>query len=400
MSLGDQSPGDPMLSQRFHSVPPRVAVRETRGCQRRGEATERKSCTARLRPVSIDPPTGKPADSPAERATTRDAREPSEGFSQFLCKVLDQLSLSSWLPATMFVGCGTLLLQLAEQRNMNIPAAVRTLIDKPLGILIIVIFALVLTAIIIQAFSFDAIRFLEGYWGATRLGAALAAIKIAGQLRKMNRLKARHSRQQMRAFELARIKMLKSDISRTWINILEDQIYAPSTRSTDSYARDDLDNANKLGWRQFSSAQRLGPLDRLIARRGDYPVEHRVLPTRLGNLLRSIEDSLGLDYDNFEGMVMSRYESINPRLLMRHDQYRTRLDMYCILLFVFISLALLSIAVVINSSNHLASVAFPAAFVFWPSRATPLPSRPPEAMAPFCARSKSPQWRCRSVVSE
>lgn len=315
----------------------------------------------KMRLVNADPPTGKPTDGPAERATTRDAREPPAGISQFLCKVLDQLSLSSWLPATMFVGCSALLLQLAEQGNTDIPAAVRTLIDKPLGILIIVLFALILAAIIIQAFSFEAIRFLEGYWGATQLGATLAAIKISGQLRKLNRLRARYDRQQKRAFELARAKMLKKDISRTWINILEDDMHM---RSTDSYANDELNKARELGWRQFSSAQMLGPLDRLTARKDDYPVDHRVLPTRLGNVLRAIEDSLMLDDADFEGLVMRRYGSINPRLLMRHDQFRTRLDMYCTLLFVFISLALLSAAVVINNSNHLTSIAFPVAFVF------------------------------------
>lgn len=42
---------------------------------------------------------------------------------------------------------------------------------------------------------------------------------------------------------------------------------------------------------------------------------------------------------------MRRYESIPPRLRLHHDQYRTRLDMYCMLFFVFAVLALLGGAV-------------------------------------------------------
>src|SRR5215470_2286548 len=46
----------------------------------------------------------------------------SEGFSQFLAKELDQLSISAWLPAAMLTGCSTVLVQLHAQQNSDVPS--------------------------------------------------------------------------------------------------------------------------------------------------------------------------------------------------------------------------------------------------------------------------------------
>ena len=87
----------------------------------------------------------------------------AEGFSQFVSKVLDQLSLTAWLLATIVVGVGALLLQLHAQHGADIALAIQQLTSKPLGTMIVIVFAIVMTAVITQAFSFEAIRFLEGY---------------------------------------------------------------------------------------------------------------------------------------------------------------------------------------------------------------------------------------------
>src|SRR4051812_18768506 len=50
-----------------------------------------------------------------------------QGFSQFVSRVLDQLSLSAWLPAAMLVGSLVVLLQLHSQSDRNLVSAVRNL---------------------------------------------------------------------------------------------------------------------------------------------------------------------------------------------------------------------------------------------------------------------------------
>lgn len=318
--------------------------------------------------VSVEPSRKSPAESaersaprpPAGSTATPETLEPTEGISQFIRKVLDQLSLSAWLPATMFVGCGALLVQLIGQRDLDISAAVRALTNKPLGILVVGLFGLVVSAIVIQAFSFEVIRFLEGYWGVTRLGSGLAQIKITGQLCQLHKLRARHTRLERRAFALARKVMLEKGIDRDVINILEDGVYK---RPLGHYSEEVRKEAYALGWRRFSRPQALGPLDRLLNRLDDYPDDHRVLPTRLGNVLRAREDELRLDDGDLEGLVMRQYERIPPRVRIHHDQFRTRLDMYCTLFFVFLLLMFLSLGLVAISVKPLLAAAFPASFV-------------------------------------
>jgi hypothetical protein len=93
----------------------------------------------------------------------------SDGISGFLTRILDQLSLSSWLPAIMIVCNLAVLLQLGSQKNLDISAAVLRLADKPLGILVVLVLGIIVASIATQAFEFASIRLLEGYWGSIRM---------------------------------------------------------------------------------------------------------------------------------------------------------------------------------------------------------------------------------------
>jgi hypothetical protein len=57
---------------------------------------------------------------------------------------------------------GAPLIQLRSQGDFDLGGAVIALTAKPLGILVVLLFALVLATLVSQAFSFAAIRFLEG----------------------------------------------------------------------------------------------------------------------------------------------------------------------------------------------------------------------------------------------
>jgi hypothetical protein len=289
------------------------------------------------------------------------APEAPEGLSQFLRKVLDQLSLSSWLPAIMLVGCGALLVQLAVRHSLDIPTAVLALAEKPLGSIVIALFALILAAIVIQAFSFEIIRFLEGYWGANPISAMVARLLIIRQRRRIAKLRKRHRRLELSAFDAAKKTMLHRQIDRDVIVLLEDRVYQ---RVSTSHAPAAREAANEMGgWRPFAKPEKLAPIDRLLSRIADYPEPHRIMPTKLGNVLRSVEDDLVLPDGDLEGMVMRRYDVLPARLRTHHDQFRTRLDMYCTLVFVFIALATLSVVTVVNSPAWTIALIVPTALL-------------------------------------
>ena len=67
------------------------------------------------------------------------------------------------------------------------------------------------------------------------------------------------------------------------------------------------------------------------------------MPTRLGNILRRAEDQLRNAGGDIEGFVMRNRHQVPSRVLIHHDQFRTRLDMYCTLVFVAAVLAISSI---------------------------------------------------------
>jgi hypothetical protein len=82
----------------------------------------------------------------------------SDGISGFLTRILDQLSLSSWLPAIMVICNLAVLLQLCSQKNLDISAAVLRLTGKPLGILVVLVLGIIVASIATQAFEFESIR--------------------------------------------------------------------------------------------------------------------------------------------------------------------------------------------------------------------------------------------------
>ena len=66
----------------------------------------------------------------------------------------------------------------------------------------------------------------------------------------------------------------------------------------------------------------------------EFPIENRILPTRLGNLLRSVEDRLEHTDGDLATFAMRRRSLVSLSVRTQHDQFRTRLEMYCILALV------------------------------------------------------------------
>ena len=106
----------------------------------------------------------------------------------------------------MLVGNVAVLLQLLSDRSYNVASAVKELAGKPLGMVIILIFSLILATAITQAFEFEVIRFLEGYFdSANSLAQALMATRIKRHESKQRTLE--------RKLENAKKKAIKTDVN-------------------------------------------------------------------------------------------------------------------------------------------------------------------------------------------
>lgn len=257
-----------------------------------------------------------------------------------MAKVLDQLSLSAWLPAAMLVGCTAIVLQLRSQQNFDVGTALLALTAKPLGILVVLLFALVLAAMVSQAFSFGAIRFLEGYWGPLlRLG--VFTMLVRAKERKLARLRARQYKLDSRAFPIALPSMLGTEPEHVVLIHIQQEYYddEPERQWTEAQLAD----AAAHDWTTYIPAAHNEKIASNKKKIEEFPSLSRLMPTKLGNILRTTEGKLHLDKgENMQGFVLRRRALITPRLELHHDQFRTRLDMYCTLVVVFALLAALS----------------------------------------------------------
>jgi hypothetical protein len=267
----------------------------------------------------------------------------------------------------MLVGAGSLLIVVHGQRHLDLGAALASLTRSSLGILVAILFALVLATMITQAFGYEAIRILEGYWGPR--ADWLAGRLIARNKGRLERLEVAERALRQSAFAQARQRLVAGvqdeqalAKTQTLADILE---LITSDRNPRGYPVEQVNEAIAMGWRDSADPAQLRQLDDISQRLGRYPRPHRLLPTRLGNVLRSAEDSLDrADGGDVEGLVMRNYERIPQRLLAQHAHFRTRLDMYCTLVFVSILLALVSAAALWKfGAWHAPAIATVAGFV-------------------------------------
>lgn len=279
------------------------------------------------------------------------------GFSQFVSKVLDQLSVSAWLPAAMLVGGTALILQLHSNKNLDVARAVRDLAAKPLGILIILLFALVLATMVTQAFEFEVIRILEGYWGVRKIPSLVSGMSIHRHIGRLDRLKKRRDEIKQRAFDRTRKTIVRKGLlpidKRYVLDYIEEDVYGRIDESADDELQSEID---RLNWQRYAPAELIRRQDAIEAAIREYPEGNRILPTKLGNVLRSAEDALALpEYEDLEGFVLRWWQEVPAALRQEHDQYRTRLDLYCSLVFVSTCLAIISLALIDDPVHGIAA---------------------------------------------
>lgn len=312
--------------------------------------------------VTSDAPTA--GARPAANGDGADKSSASNGLSQLLSKILEQLNISAWLPAAMLVGNVALLMQLHSNHNFNIANAVKDLTGKPLGTLIVLAFSLLLATIVTQAFEFETIRLLEGYFNSThRPIQAGLTIRIRRHAGKRHGLEDKRQQTMRTAFMQARDTMLDlpEPFERAVLDFIEDDIRQRSHKKVPTAAVANV--IRSIDWRDYLPADTLYRIDCIDARLDSYPDANRVLPTRLGNVLRAAEDKLPLgDDEDLEGFVIRHYDQLPATLKSEHNDFRTRLEMYCCLVLVFAVLAPLGLALLISLAPAWGVIPFVAAY--------------------------------------
>jgi hypothetical protein len=131
------------------------------------------------------------------------------------------------------------------------------------------------------------------------------------------------------------------------------------------YATDLVSRATKLDWRRFARADILHRIDATETLILAYPQPHRILPTTLGNTLRSREDQLSRDSEeNLEEFVFRRYQQMSSDLKARHRRFRSQLNIYCLLTLIFLALAVLSAGLLsIETGSAVGGTAFAAVYL-------------------------------------
>lgn len=266
-----------------------------------------------------------------------------ESLSSFITRILDQLSLSSWLPAIMLVCNCAILMQLHAQHNLNLGPAVIALTRKPLGILIVLLLAIIVVSIVTQAFEFEVIRIFEGYWGSVKVLDRLSRSRTRHHLNRLLALEKRYAAYQDLAFADAKATMRARKLPRDIITIIDRQTHR---KRVDHYSPARLAEAAKFNWRGFAAPELLRQMDATMIRIRQHPEPHRILPTKLGNTLRSEEDRLRLaPGENLDEFVYRRYALMTTELKSEHNRFRSQLNIYCLSAIVFAGLAVLSPAV-------------------------------------------------------
>jgi hypothetical protein len=261
------------------------------------------------------------------------------GVSQFVARVLGQLTLGAWLPAALMVSVGALVVQFSVEGHVDLGLAIKALLNDKWAFVILAVPVLVLATLVTQAFSFEAIRALEGYWTRGTLLAVVRKPLIHRHLRRKHRIRNKRLKLSHEAFLGSRAAWLNAGFSPRVVDALE-----KSSLDLDDQAEQALltaeerDTYQYLNWRRRCSPSEMAGIDDLIRIEEDYPADHRLLPTRLGNVMRATEDRLRGAGADLEGFALRERDHASKRVQLQHDQFRTRLDMYCTLFFVSVLL--------------------------------------------------------------
>lgn len=247
-----------------------------------------------------------------------------ETLTQLIARILDQLSVSSWLPAVFVVAAAVVYGNIAVNEGA-IDEAFNSIAHIGGGSVALLLASVILTTVLTQAFEFEAIRTLEGYWGSGWLSRAMGVLPLRRQLRRLSQLERR--RQALRAKAYAEIGVDE----RQPVEVRAAKQCLLIGRDADSDQPVAAEIASFAGWESSARPTTVRSLEAVQRELESFPsAQHLVLPTRLGNVLRAYEERSFPDAKGpLEGAVQRIFYRLPSTLQVEHDQFRNRLDLYC-----------------------------------------------------------------------
>jgi len=288
---------------------------------------------------------GAEAASPVASAT--------QTLSQFVASVLDQLSLSAWLPSAALVllldftfHLGAVLDSGSRPHNpADITGAALAAMGR-IGVsgAVLLIIAVVVLTMLTQAFAFEAIRVLEGYWGTFRAIEWAASLRCAMHRSKLTRLGRRRNKLTEKALETA-VKKINARRQKPYVTPNMESVLKAwefGTKPAVTLTSAEEKRLQKVVWESSAPPEPMRRRVNVDRRIRDFPRADHVLPTRLGNILRYHEDKL--DVEDVESFVQDVFDDLPSSLQQSHDEERNRLDLYCSMVFVLALSAFATVA--------------------------------------------------------
>jgi hypothetical protein len=235
---------------------------------------------------------------------------------------------------------------------------------------LLLIAGVIVATTLTQAFEFEAIRLLEGYWGPGPVQIALAELLCRWQTWRRARLIRRHDAAAQQAFDAAMPTIVDNeDLSTRAIKILRARVFRERL-PTSAMSPEELRQANAYDWLKHVPATPRRRLDAMAAALRRYPAEDcRILPSRLGNALRYHEERVhdrGIGENELEHYVEAVFDELPATLKLAHDQHRARLDVYCSLVLVFALTGVIGIGLLATyGREHVLATAAAAAVLTW-----------------------------------
>lgn len=200
-----------------------------------------------------------------------DVKSAKESLSQFLARVLDQLSITSWFPALMLVAIALVLSQVAIHKG-SFQDAFGAIGHMGTAGIVFLVAAVVVAAMFAQAFEFEAIRIIEGYWPQTGPLGGLTRWRRAAKLKKLDQLTSQLSRAASIAVLSARRQLrLKEQLGSGGFDALEAYVvHVPQLGSTTA---EDKANAKRLiaKWKQHGDPVLVNRLEEVEVRLNEIP---------------------------------------------------------------------------------------------------------------------------------
>lgn len=286
----------------------------------------------------------------------------SQTLSQFIARVLNQLALSAWLPAAALVLSVIYVFQLAGVLEESSPEpsplqalglAGQRIGETNIGGAVVIIAAVVVLTLVTQAFTFESIRVLEGYWGTLAPWEWLAGKRREHFAKRRQSLDERYAALTDQAWDSAR-KVFHDRQTAIQARGLpaaaqrREAIYTPNVLAlvearvkahepTFKPTPWERTAARSIKWESAADPEALRRRVNVDKVRCDFPDPLRALPTRVGNILKAHEDAT--EQPDIESFVQRVFDDLPPSLQVEHDEQRTRLDLYCSMVFVSVLVA-------------------------------------------------------------